>query len=59
MNVFLPVNADTEVFPFVLTPVRLGALTVWIELVWEDAERGYRRLFTNCVSESEIGRAHV
>src|ERR1017187_9226732 len=54
MNVFLPVNADTEVFPFVLTPVRLGALTVWIELVWEDAERGYRRLFTNCVSESEL-----
>jgi chaperonin GroEL len=53
-NIFVPVNADTEVFPFVLTPVRLGVLTVWIELVWEDAERGYRRLLTNCVSESEL-----
>jgi hypothetical protein len=53
-NIFVPVNADSEVCPFLLTPMRMGALTVTIELVWEDAERGYRRLRTNCVAEAEL-----
>jgi len=53
-NIFVPVNADSEVCPFLLTPMRMGALTVAIELVWEDAERGYRRLRTNCVAEAEL-----
>ncbi len=53
-NIFVPVKADSEVCPFLLTPLRMGALTVTIELVWEDAERGYRRLRTNCVAESEL-----
>jgi len=53
-NIFVPVNADSEVCPFLLTPLRSGPLVVTIELVWEDAGRGYRRLRTNCVSESEL-----
>jgi len=53
-NIFVPVNADSEVCPFLLTPARTGPLVVTIELVWEDAERGYRRLRTNCVSEAEL-----
>jgi hypothetical protein len=53
-NIFVPVNADSEVCPFLLTPQRMGLLTVTIELVWEDAERGYRRLRTNCVAEAEL-----
>jgi hypothetical protein len=53
-NIFVPVNADSEVCPFLLTPVRMGLLTVAIELIWEDAERGYRRLRTNCVAEAEL-----
>jgi hypothetical protein len=53
-NIFVPVNRDSEVCPFLLTPLRMGALTVTIELVWEDAERGYRRLRTNCVAEAEL-----
>jgi hypothetical protein len=53
-NIYVPVSADSEVCPFLLTPLRMGALTVTIELVWEDAERGYRRLRTNCVAEAEL-----
>jgi len=53
-NIFVPVNADSEVCPFLLTPQRMGFLTVTIELVWEDADRGYRRLRTNCVAEAEL-----
>jgi hypothetical protein len=53
-NIFVPVNADSEVCPFLLTAQRMGLLTVTIELVWEDAERGYRRLRTNCVAEAEL-----
>jgi hypothetical protein len=53
-NIFVPVNADSEVCPFLITPQRMGFLTVTIELVWEDADRGYRRLRTNCVAEAEL-----
>jgi hypothetical protein len=53
-NIFVPVNADSEVCPFLLTPLRTGPLVVTIELLWEDAERGYRRLRTNCISEAEL-----
>ena len=52
-NLFVPVAADSEVCPFMLTPVRLGQLTVEIELAWEDAQRGYRRLRTSCIAEAE------
>lgn len=52
-NLFVPVSTDSEVCAFLLTPVRTGPLTVGIELIWEDADRGYRRLRTNCVAESE------
>lgn len=52
-NLFVPVDADSEICPFLLTPVRIGKLTVVIELQWQDAQRGYRRLRTNCVAEAE------
>jgi hypothetical protein len=52
-NLFVPVNTDSEICPFLLTPVRTGQLTVVIELQWQDAQRGYRRLRTNCVAEAE------
>jgi hypothetical protein len=51
-NLFVPVNADSEICPFLLTPVRTGQLTVVIELEWQDAQRGYRRLRTNCIAEA-------
>jgi len=51
-NLFVPVSADSEICPFLLTPVRTGQLTVVIELQWQDAQRGYRRLRTNCIAEA-------
>jgi hypothetical protein len=56
-NLFVPVNADSEVCAFLLTPRRQGTLTVVIELQWEDAQRGYRRLRANCIAEAETGAA--
>jgi hypothetical protein len=51
-NLFVPVDGDSEVCPFMLTPVRTGQLRVLVELQWEDALRGHRRLVTECVAES-------
>lgn len=52
-RVMVPVNADSEVCSFLLTPMRYGTLTVIIELTWKDVARGSRRLRTTCVSESQ------
>ena len=52
-NLFVPVNADSDVCPFLLTPIRTGQLTVVVELQWQDAQRGYRRLRTDCVAQAE------
>ena len=54
-NVMVPVDADSPVSSFVLRPLRLGELMAIVELQWEDAQRGYRRLRTNCVAEVEPG----
>ena len=51
-NVFVPHDADSEVCPFMLTPKRIGSLTVLVELQWEDAVRGHRSLLTKCVAEA-------
>jgi len=51
-SVFVPVDADSEVCTFLLTPVRTGRLKVLVELQWEDAVRGSRRLRTECFAES-------
>ena len=51
-NVFVPPEADSEVCPFMLTPKRIGRLTVLVELQWEDAVRGHRSLLTTCVAEA-------
>src|SRR5215469_13765763 len=51
-NIFVPPEKDSEVCPFVLTPRRVGRLTVLVELEWEDAVRGHRSLLTSCVAEA-------
>src|SRR5215472_12990005 len=51
-NVFVPPDADSDVVPFLLTPTRIGKLTVLVELQWEDALRGHRSLQTQCVAEA-------
>ena len=52
-NILVPVNGDSEVCAFLLTPQRTGPLLVVIELVWQDVGRGYRRLKTTCIADSE------
>jgi hypothetical protein len=51
-NIFVPPEKDSEVCSFVLTPRRVGRLTVLVELEWEDAVRGHRSLLTRCVAEA-------
>lgn len=51
-NIFVPVDRDSQVCPFLLTPTKTGPLMVVIELMWEDAERGSRRLKTTCIGEA-------
>jgi hypothetical protein len=51
-NIFVPPEKDSEVCPFMLTPIRVGRLTVLVELEWEDAVRGFRSLLTRCVAEA-------
>jgi hypothetical protein len=51
-NLFIPPDADTEVLEFLLTPTRTGQLKVLVELQWEEALRGSRRLRTECVAEA-------
>ncbi|HSU60523.1 MAG TPA: toll/interleukin-1 receptor domain-containing protein [Bryobacteraceae bacterium] len=50
-NVMVPVNGDSTVSSFLLRPLRLGRLMVVVELQWQDAQRGYRRLRTDCLAE--------
>ena len=58
-KIYVPVEADSEVCPFMLTPICLGQLKLLIELQWEDALRGHRRLLTECVAEAASGAATV
>jgi TIR domain len=51
-NIFVPPEKDSDVYPFVLTPRRVGRLRVLVELEWEDAVRGHRSLLTSCVAEA-------
>jgi len=51
-NLFIPPDADSEVLEFLLTPTRTGQLKVLVELQWEEALRGSRRLRTECVAEA-------
>jgi hypothetical protein len=53
-NVIVPPDADSDLCPFLLTPVKVGHLKVLIELQWEDALRGHRRLVTECMSEANL-----
>lgn len=48
--IFVPPDADSETCYFLLTPTRIGQLRVLIELRWEEALRGSRRLRTECVA---------
>lgn len=50
-NVVVQVDGDSPVSAFVLRPLRLGRLIAVVELQWQDAQHGYRRLRTDCVAE--------
>jgi hypothetical protein len=50
---FIPPDADSDVVSFFLTAIRVGKLKVLVELQWEDALRGTRRLLTECISEAQ------
>ena len=50
-NVIVPVDGDSPVCSFVLRPLRLGQLMAIVELQWQDAQHGYRRLRTNCLAD--------
>lgn len=50
-NVIVPIDGDSPVCSFVLRPLRLGQLMAIVELQWQDAQHGYRRLRTNCLAE--------
>lgn len=54
-NVFVPPDRDSDVVRFVLTPARIGKLLLVVELYWEDAVRGQRRLVTECTTEAAAG----
>jgi len=51
-NLFVPPDGNSEVISFILTPIRTGQLRVLVELQWEDALRGSRRLLTECLAEA-------
>jgi hypothetical protein len=62
-NLFVPPDADSRVLSFVLTATRTGLLKMWVELQWEDAPQGQRRLATQCVAQAsdvpEGAKRHV
>jgi TIR domain len=49
----VPPDEDSDTCYFLLTPTRMGQLRVLIELRWEEALRGSRRLRTECVATAE------
>jgi hypothetical protein len=48
----VPPDADSDVLNFLMTPNRTGRLPVLVELRWEEAMRGQRRLRTECVAQA-------
>jgi hypothetical protein len=58
-NVFMPPDGDSHVAQFMLIPLRVGPLRVLIELQWEEAVRGSRRLRTECVAEASAVPPHA
>lgn len=48
----VPPDRDSEVVTFLLIPQRTGKLKVLVELQWQDAVRGTRRLLTECVADA-------
>jgi hypothetical protein len=50
-SILVPADGDSEVVTFLLTPLRAGKLKVLVELQWEEAVRGARRLLTECVAD--------
>ena len=51
-NILVPVDRDSEVCSFLLTPLKTGTLTVIIDLTWEGKQRGSRRLRATCVTQA-------
>ena len=52
-NIIVPVEGDSEVCTFLLTPKRVGRLSIHLELLWEDSFRGGRTLRTECAAECD------
>ncbi len=50
-NMIVPVEGDSEVCTFLLTPKRVGRLSINLEFIWEDSFRGARTLRTECAAE--------
>ena len=48
----VPPEQDSEVVSFLLTPQCTGKLKILVELEWEDAVRGTKRLLTECVADA-------
>jgi hypothetical protein len=51
-QLIVPPDSDSEVLSFFLTALRTGKLKVLVELQWEEAVRGARRLVTECLAEA-------
>jgi|GEM_PF-3389057 len=49
---FIPPDGDSNLLQFMMTPNRTGKLPVLVELRWEEAVRGSRRLRTECIAEA-------
>jgi chaperonin GroEL len=47
-TIFIPANDDGDVIGFQLKPRNTGILLVYIDLIWQDAQRGQGRLRTQC-----------
>jgi hypothetical protein len=48
-DIFVPPDADSSVYSFLLTPAKVGKLRVVVEIAWQEGGRD-RRLVTTCVS---------
>lgn len=58
-QLIVPPDSDSEILCFFLTALRTGKLKVLVELQWEEAVRGTRRLVTECVAEAATNPAQA
>jgi hypothetical protein len=51
-QLIVPSDSDSDVVSFFLSALRIGKLKILVELQWEEAVRGTRRLVTECIAEA-------